>query len=69
MEPFQARLRTSAEAGILFTVRWGIVLVGLCLIGRYIAGDYEIVRGRSYNGQLAYEWMQRVQQAQQPAQK
>ena len=66
MDPFTARLRTAAEAGILFGVKWGIVLVGLSMIGRYVAGDYEIVRGRSYNGQLAYEWMLRVQQQQQP---
>jgi hypothetical protein len=63
----RTRLRAAAEEGLVLGVKWAIALAAILLGVSLTLGDYNLVRQRAYNGQLAFEALQRVQQQQAPA--
>lgn len=54
------RLKVAAEEGIVLGVKWGIVIVLVCMAVVFALGDYNIVRQRAANGQQAWEFIQKV---------
>jgi len=63
---FRERVSTAAQEGLVLGVKWGIALLAVAILILYAISDYNTVRQRAYNGQLAFEAIQRAQ-AQQPA--
>lgn len=63
------QLKDAVSAAIILGVKWAIVIliIGVALL--LLAGDYQVVRQRAFNGQQAFEFIQRMnqQQVSQPA--
>ena len=55
---FRDRLQDAAEWGVLTGVKWAIVVALVLLSVTLLLGDYNTVRERSANGELAWEWIQ-----------
>ncbi len=58
------RLKTAAQDGLVFGVKWGVGLGIPLFLVLWALHDYNIVRQRAEHGQMAYEFIQKAQQAQ-----
>lgn len=62
---FGERLRAAAEWAAIVAVKYGILLVVFGYLLLTLLGDYNVTRGRAYNGQRAWETLEQIK-AQQP---
>ena len=62
-------LKAAACEGTLLGVKYGVALLILAAVLLLLAGDYNVVRERALNGQIAFEKIDRAekQMAAQPA--
>lgn len=61
-EPLSDKLKRAAIDGLVFGVKWGVVLVVLAMITLVFVGDYQTTRARAFNGQAAFEFIAKAQQ-------
>ena len=62
------RIKLAAIDALVFGVKWAIVLLVFGAAALLIAGDYMVVRQRAYNGQAAFEFIEKQLEAQKAAQ-
>ena len=60
---FWSRLTVAVQQAIVWGVQAAVVLAIVAFAVLWLAGDYQIVRARAYNGQVAFEWIQQQQKA------
>ncbi len=58
-----AELKAAARAGLVWGVQIGVALLVVMVLLSWALGDYNQIRQRALNGQLAYEYLQRQAQA------
>lgn len=56
-------LKAAAREGIVLGVKYGLAAMLVIVAVSFLLGDYQVVRGRAYNGQVAFEWIQQQQKA------
>ena len=56
---FRQRLSHTVDAGVILGVKYAIAAILILLGVSWMLGDYMLVRQRSQNGQVAFEFLQK----------
>lgn len=58
----RGRVKEAFEEGLLLGLRYGIASLIILVLSGWVVHDYLTSRVRAYNGQLAFEFIQQVQE-------